>query len=67
MLNSYLTARNYKGNSNLSVSVGLNVMNALLLFSSKIFPVSYKKGRELCVFGCMCVCGLMDFNARNFL
>jgi len=65
MLNSYVSARNYKGNSNLSVGVGLDDMNALLLFSSEIFPVSYKKGRELCVFGYMCVCGLMDFNVRN--
>jgi len=50
MLNSYLTARNYiRNGSNLSVSVGLNVMNACY-YSVRNFPVSYKKGRELCIF-----------------
>ena len=55
MLNSYLTARNYIRNINLSVSVRLNVMNVCYYSVRKFFPSPTRKDEN---YVCLCVKGL---------
>lgn len=56
MLNSYLTARNYIRNTNLSVSIGLNVMNACYYSVRKFFPSRTRKDEN---YVCLDVCVLV--------